>query len=609
MHRYIAFAWNHRLTERNSFAKVLVRRVASTMPGWKCGLSTEGLKVYHTGKGTRSSKTYPLDNGSGVVLGKLFPRRAGVDDSIRDVVFDKPATEEVEKSQGRCLLEHYWGRYVAFLKGRDDTCIRILRDPTGAMPCLLTKFRGVIIICSHIDDCVELGVIDSGINWDHIAAYLWFDRLVTSETGLDNVRQIQAGECVAVKNDNDRIDGTFYWRPDRIHDSRLVDDRQEAMSELRSVIQRCVGSWASCYSDILHGLSGGLDSAVVLACLSRSVTDTNVICLNYYTQGAEGDERAFARAAANTTRFEFIEVALRSSDRKLENMFDSKMQASPTLTFLVPESELEREKLVKERGIQAVFSGQGGDHFFQQTRTRLIAADYAWRHGLRQGLLSVIADTSRLTRTSVWSVMASTISSGFLRKHRDPYDQYGPSPLVSNATLDGLNLSSIRHPWVDGADDLPCGKRAQIADIIDTQNFYHHPSHYAEIVHPLISQPIIELCLQIPSYVLTYGGIDRALVRDAFTGIVPHEIVGRTAKGTTTGYFNGLLLGNLLFLREYLLDGILVREGLLDRGKTEASLTDSSIMRNSLLLFPILDAIRAEAWLRTWVSKSQRAAA
>jgi asparagine synthase (glutamine-hydrolysing) len=139
--------------------------------------------------------------------------------------------------------------------------------------------------------------------------------------------------------------------------------------------------------------------------------------------------------------------------------------------------------------------------------------------------------------------------------------------------------------------------------------FYHVPDHYADIVHPLISQPIIELCLQIPCYVLTYGGIDRALVREAFEGVVPNDIVARTTKGGTAGYFNSLLLRNRTFLRDFLLGGLLVTEGLLDKRKTEVALSESSLIRDPQLLFPILDAVRAEVWLRTWIGAERKAAA
>ena len=608
MHRYIAFTWNHQIAERTSLVKTIVRRLRVTLPEWQCALNADGLLVYHICEEVSSSRAYRLDQNEGVLLGRIFHRRSDVNCNAHEVTFDKHETQKIKESEGRHLIEHYWGRYVALLREEGGTHVRILRDPTGAVPCLWSEISGINVVCSNIDDCATLELINCSINWNHIALYLRFPRLVTKDTGLDGVRWIHAGECVAIGASSTTT--SFYWTPDRIHDARVIEDRQQAMRELRDVVQYCVGTWASCYNRILHKLSGGLDSAVVLACLSKVSDKSHIICENNFTQDTRGDERVFARKAASRAGVELIETPIRSSARTLDSMFELTKLATPAHTQLVPETELLRERLVKERNIEAVFSGQGGDHFFQQLKTSLVASDYAWRHGLRPEILGIIADTSRLTRKSIWSVMATVVNAGLLHRHGDPYIKRLIQPLLlTEDTRDSLNTNSIRHPWVDSATHLPGGKLHQIVNIIDSQNFYQQRSHYADIVHPLISQPIIELCLQIPSYILTYGGIGRALVRDAFVGDIPPEITNRTGKGGTTSAFNQLLVGNLPFLREFLLDGLLAKEGVLDRRKTEANLTESEIVRNPYLLFPVMHAIFTESWLRNWYGEDRRAAA
>ena len=108
--------------------------------------------------------------------------------------------------------------------------------------------------------------------------------------------------------------------------------------------------------------------------------------------------------------------------------------------------------------------------------------------------------------------------------------------------------------------------------------------------------------MQIPSYVLTYGGRDRALVRDAFSDMLPSEIAARTTKGATTAYANGVLVANLAAIRTLLLDGVLVSERLLDGRKTEANLRESRLIRDPDLYWPVLNAVRAESWLRAWLA-------
>lgn len=595
MLRYIAFAWNAEIAESNSIATTLANRVRTKLPEWTSCLDTPGLRVFHSGTSTGASQSYELNRSGGIVLGRLF-RRDGANSST--------CLEDLQRTKGKCLVEQYWGRYVAIFREEHGPRLWILRDPTGAVPCFITRFDRIHVICSHVDDCAALRLIDSSINWDHVAAYLWFDHLVTWETGLDGIRQVQAGERIEIGPGG--MTGDYLWRPDWFCRTPFVENRQQAGQRCRREIEHCVGAWASCYSSVLHELSGGLDSAVVLACLSRERGSVSVVCENHFTRNTESDERVFAREAANAAGMELIETQIPSSDRPLDHFFDPVRVATPAHTIFLPETQLGKERLVQSRGIEAVFSGQGGDHFFQRSRNPHIAAEYIRRHGLSCELTRVISDTSRFTNKPIWSVLTTAVLSGLFRKSADPYRNVQPPPLVSRRARDALSRSMICHPWVNAAADLPGSKQQQIFNVIDSQVFHHMPDHYADIVHPLISQPVIELCLQIPSYVLTYGGIDRALVREAFAGSVPASILERTTKGATTGYFVGLLVRNVATLRELLLDGALVTQGLLDKQAVAKALNERSLIRNVNMLLPVFTALRAEIWARSWTNCDRR---
>jgi len=607
MHRYIALAWDHTKNESNTFAEVLMQRARTSLPDWNCPLATTGLEVYQVGETARSSRAYLLNPTGGVALGLLFRRNTNNAAATTGLSLTTEDVQRIRATKGKHLVDHFWGRYVAFVRDERGPGVWVLRDPTGALSCFVTKVRGVHIVFSDVKDCLKLNVIAPGINWAHIAAYLWHDRLIGKDTALQNVWQVQAGECVALGTA--RQAATFFWSPTQVHDARLVEDPQQAMRELRAVIRYCVGAWASCYDGILHELSGGLDSAVVLACLSKVPSQPMVVCENYFTKSTTGDERRFARQAAKAGNRELVETLLVASDERMTRLLDSATVTSPAMATLVPPSESARTVFIDERKIQAVFSGQGGDHFFQQRKSRLIAADYAWRYGLRPELAKIIADTALLTHASIWSVISDVVQFGLRRKRYDPYDVLVTPRLLNKDTFDAFDRKSIRHTWVDSAAHLPSNKRLQIFSILDSQNFYHHRPDYAEVVHPLISQPIIELCLQIPSYVLSFGGTDRALVRAAFSGMLPSEIIQRTCKGTTGAYYSTLLLNNLSFLRNFLLGGVLVEAKLLDGLKLGSCLRESVLLRDSHLLFPILDAFRAEDWLRAWSGKRQSVAA
>lgn len=604
MHSYIAFAWDEDDLEATHIASTLIKRLRSLSEAWEAALVSRGLHVYHSFATSTANRAYPLEQGAGVVLGRVFRRQTKFSSTPVGNRFDATEAMRLVRTDGRHLASHYWGSYVAIL--RTDSGTTVIRDPSGAMRCLSTTFQRIAIVFSDPLDCIALGLLKPAIDWDHIAAYLWYDRFITSHTGLVEVSEVRPGERLSLTKHG--AERAFCWSPMDICRLGTIDDRKHASQELKACIEQCIAACASCYTRILHRLSGGLDSAVVLASL-RSV-GAEVVCANHFTPFAEGDERPFARQVASAAGVELVELPLGVSELPLSAMLDSTLVASPGHTNLLPESHSAIERLIESRGIQAVFSGQGGDHLFQRMATIHIAAEYAWRHGLRPQLLEVVAETARFTRQPIWTVFAASIVYGLLRgKTKGPYERLAPSPLLSPEARAGVRLNQLRHPWLTDAQCLPGSKLLQIANVVDAQHYYQMSRRYADLVHPLLCQPIVELSLQIPTYVLTFGGIDRALLRNAFSDSIPADIIRRTSKGATTGHFHGLLLRDLTFVRELLLGGNLVAQGLLDRTATERALQETSIVKNPNLLWPLLNAIRAEAWVRTWTGSAKRAAA
>ncbi len=577
-------------------------------------LDVPGLRVFHVPHASGACHAYTLKHDGGVVLGKLF--ESGPDDTATpsDPAFDERESKRLIESRGLHLVEHYWGHYVAFLLAPAGRVRYLLRDPSGGLQCHLTHAAGVDVILSDIEDCALLELPPFSVDWDHVTAFFLHTRLITRSTGFREVTQLYAGECLAIDDDDGdaparRMRRSFYWDPVAVCEANTIEDPDAARATLREAVRHCVNAWASSYDGIVHELSGGLDSSIVAACLAEANVDTDVVCLHYFSDLSEADERSYAELAARSTGFELVEAEARVSEAPLESLLDRSRRATPSMLGLIPAPELVKRRLVSERRAGAVFSGQGGDHLFQHAATDLIAAEYARRHGLRPELVRVVKDTSRMTAKSVWSTWAAVARYGLLARPFDPYEFHFRMPAILSAQARaGLHPDAYAHPWVRRAGSLPASKIRQIFNVVDCQPFYRMPDPGAELVHPLISQPLIELCLQIPTYVLAHRGKSRGLVREAFEGQVPAEIIHRRTKGSTTSYFTRMLVENAAFVRERLLDGAMVNAGILDRRELERLLSERSLIRGEEL-GAVLNGIRAETWLRNWEDPQRRTAA
>ena len=607
MYRFVAFNWDRDDLMKADEARRLGHFLLSASPDLRCVLDTPGLCVFHAPEPGGACHAYLLKQNAGVIVGRLFAGEPDKDRVPSDPAFSDKESDLVIESQGRRLVERYWGNYVAFLRETDSKRNFIVRDPTGGLPCFLTNARGIDVILSDMEDCVRLNLTLLSPDWEHLTAFFVHCRLVTRTTGFKEVTQLYAGECVAIEDG--RKTYSFYWNPARVCETDAIEAPDEARAAVRTVIRHCVNAWASCYDSIVHELSGGLDSSIVAACLAKGKIRAEVLCFHFFTKMTEGDERPYARAAAQSASRELIEAEGSASGITLESVLNPSKIATPAVLGFLPAPELLKQRLARERNAGAIFSGEGGDHLFQQAKIEHIAAEYAHRHGLRLKLFRIVADTSRLTKQSIWSVSSASLRYGLLRRAFDPYKVFLEAPcILTDDALASVSPHAYSHPWIEDASHLPASKIVQVFNVVDCQMFYQRPCPIAEQIHPLISLPIIERSLQIPTYILAHRGRPRGLIREAFEADLPATIINRYSKGGTTSYFNRMLVENATFLRELLLEGTFVRQGVLDRRELEKQLSERELVRGTEL-FSMLNAARAELWLRTWSDARQQTTA
>jgi asparagine synthase (glutamine-hydrolysing) len=225
-------------------------------------------------------------------------------------------------------------------------------------------------------------------------------------------------------------------------------------------------------------------------------------------------------------------------------------------------------------------------------------------------MLSVARDAATISRKSVWSLIRAALRRRHQPSQWTPANAKHMNYFISADALQQLlgDVSYVTPPALRSAEGLPPGKLRHIDAMLTTMPFYWAipQPNSPERLAPLFSQPIVELALRLPTYVLCHGGWDRAIERRAFEQDVPAPIIRRRSKGVSDDAARALTENNLEFVRELLLDGVLAREGVLDRKKLESFLCGSQT--NGRMQFNELYAARisAEAWLRRWCAVERR---
>jgi asparagine synthase (glutamine-hydrolysing) len=586
----------------NARAQELIHRFKSFHTDWILLDEDNGLSIFHSPPAGRLVEAVVLPSRMGAILGTLFPRDLELSPRGWRSVIDEDCAAEIVRSHGRHLMDRFWGGYVALLANKDGTVHHVLRDCSGKMSCYLITHGTVTVMTANIEDLCCLQLPQFSLNSRYIAGFIYNAELAQRECALNDVKELLAGECLELKPSQSRQ--FALWDPRAICKRGFVEDFDEAAHQVRMVTQACVDFWASKYDRILHQLSGGLDSSAILGCLSASAYRPMMTCLHLESGGTGESESAFATLAADAAGVELVvQPGYSQHSRYDERIFRLPKSAKPSVAHLgiAIEADL-RNAIALETHAEAIWDGQGGDHIFFQSRSAFGAVDYAFLRGIRGDFSRHVRDSARLSRSSYWGVLHKSIQSGLFHFDWHPEDEYGRDATFLNRELMPANIIDyVWQPWGENTEDLPPGKRLQIGLLANL--IHRHRAvpglQSADEHHPLFSQPLFELCLQIPIYTLLRGGIDRALERAAFRDCVPEAIIRRDNKGSIAAAFMNKVRESMPFIRDLILGGVLVRERILERSALEPYLSHNRPL-NPRILWPFLSCMAAEVWARKW---------
>ena len=176
------------------------------------------------------------------------------------------------------------------------------------------------------------------------------------------------------------------------------------------------------------------------------------------------------------------------------------------------------------------------------------------------------------------------------------------TPRADFLTPDALPPLPDPHPWLS-YPGMPPGKREQMFSLVAVQPslFDQDRECIAPIRYPLLSQPLVELCLRIPSWMWIARGQNRAVARAAFADLLPPTVLHRRTKGDFTGLLGALYRKHRPAMIPLLLDGWLAQHHLVDRPalehylRAQGSVSDDRFHR-------VLELANVELWARSWLA-------
>lgn len=484
-----------------------------------------------------------------------------------------------------------WGNYLALHLTQDGRVDWLLRAPLGHLPVYTSTSPGSFYVSSHADRLPPVQNGSFGLDWDFVAKHLAFMHLKTARTGLIGVSELLGGECLDFTRSP--VQRSLVWSPWRFTCEELeVRDFGEACSLLTERIDSTVRCLAPPAGKYLLELSGGLDSSILAAALGACHADVRAVTLS--TGTAESDEQIYAQTAAQAVG---LEVDVRQVGQSLLSSAAPDQEARPGLPRILGAADALLAHEGIEHGITSFISGAGGDCVFATPNAASAATDALIRLGLGPPVLRTIEGLARYHNASVWSVAARAWKQLRDRSHRRSWPK--TQGYLSKASVPS---DCPLHPWLKEPENALPGKRSHIeailASLAHVDGYHRHsiaPSRF-----PLLSQPVVEAALRVPSWLWVTGGQDRAVARTAYAGRLPPLILGRRTKGALDSYALESIQRQSAKLLPFLLEGQLARHGLLNLAKVESVLQGKFERgdKTGHLLLPLIDT---ESWARAWL--------
>jgi len=528
-----------------------------------------------------------LPGDCGVLVGDLHPL-PGAAGSLEVLLAGLP-DDPIEAA--RRLTRSAWGAYGVVFCGAAGQ-VGVYRDPCGGREVLTWTLGRVAVAAGDLYLLpTALWPRRLALDWDALALQMVEPGLAATATALAGLDSVLPGTLWDPRAG--RILANIWTPAD--HADRFEGDFYSGCDALREVVRHATQALATDHPRLIGELSGGVDSAIVAAAAGPA-RDRVAEWLHFYAASRPaGDERRFADAVAAELGVALSVYEMRAAPVCEADFADLLMGPRPPLAALGREHDRTVAARAGALGASGVLSGQGGDAVFFRAATPLVLADEARRRGWAAWRPSRLGEVARWTGRPVSAVLAQAWATG--RRGR------GPAGSARRA-LPGDSAGSRGgppHPWLASAERLGPAKRLHIAALANSL-VYRGDSRRRRAVDelfPLLSQPVVELCLAMPVEILTAGGRSRALARVAFTGEVPAMVLERSAKGDLSAYYGRCLVDSLDWVRPHLLDGCLVEAGLIDRAALDQALTPQQLVWRGGAS-AVLSAALTESWVRAW---------
>jgi asparagine synthase (glutamine-hydrolysing) len=476
------------------------------------------------------------------------------------------------------------GAFAAAIWDRRDRSMRFVRDPFGIRSLYTAEWSGVFWFASELKQLLALPGFPVEPDPVAIHKYLTFSFVPGEDVPIRGVRRILPGRVARLAGG--RLEATR-WFELREEIDESLGERSVAVPLIRTLGRAAVEKRLPGEGEVGLFLSGGLDSSAVGFWLRRSGARFRAFSLDF---GEKSVEKSEAALVAKRLEVPHEWVPMDGSELgpllpdivwKLDLPFGDPVTGPQYLLG----------RLARERGLAAVFSGEGGDQLFGGwTNKPMVAAELFG---------GIVTDESR--------------EETYLRSYHRFYGLEKELYTDDFAALTGGPGQRRAHlcPLLAGTQASTFLGRLRVADIFlkGSQNILARAERMANAFGldarvPLFDRALAEASFRLPPRMKLSGANEKWVLKLALRKRLPDEIVWAAKRGMSVPATDWCLGPLAPLVEELLGDASLRRRGWfrpeyvarLRRGENEPHETRRRRVGERLWTLLML-----EAWLRIFV--------
>src|SRR5688500_6097421 len=260
--------------------------------------------------------------------------------------------------RGPAAIAELDGMFGLAIRDARDGSLLLARDRAGEKPLFYARSGDEVIFASELQCVMKHPGISRDLDPDAVADYLTHGYVLEPRTMFAAVQRVPAGAWIRFTARGQEV--VRYWQPETI--PIVPRDPEDAVLELRSLIEAAVTKQVM--SDVPVGvfISGGMDSSILAALASKAIGVDKVHTFSAQFAEASYDESGDAAVIAERMRTRHVPV--RTDEETLFEALQAVTRgvaepiADPAIlpTYLLARAARERVKVI--------LSGEGADELF-----------------------------------------------------------------------------------------------------------------------------------------------------------------------------------------------------------------------------------------------------